>query len=124
MVGLSHGKCERMIKNYLHVSHFLSFSKFYLVCFQSDPQQVCTALGLCGSKQSNKVSAELITNSVPLKKHLLSLKPKGAILKSQPYRASPQCVLCEFVMSELKNLLNQNSTEVRSNQIHRFLTWN
>ena len=51
-------------------------------------------------------------STLPLAKNFLPLKPKKAILKSKPYKASPQCVLCEFVMTELKTLLSENATEV------------
>jgi len=60
----------------------------------------------------NKVVAKLIMSSLPSTKPVLASKAKPAILKSKPYRASPQCVLCEFVMNELKSLINENSTKV------------
>ena len=51
-------------------------------------------------------------STLPLAKNFLSSKPKKAILKSKPYKASPLCVLCEFVMTELKTLLSENATQV------------
>ncbi|KAL9985000.1 hypothetical protein ACROYT_G007351 [Oculina patagonica] len=83
----------------------------------SDPQQVCTSLGLCNSKKAVKVDAKLITSSVPLKKHLKTIiapvlaAAKPAVLKSKPYKASPECVLCEFVMDKLDSILKENATE-------------
>ena len=86
--------------------------------FQSDPQQVCTSLGLCDSKESKKVDAKLIMSSLPLKKHLTTILAPGlaaakpAVIKSKPYKASFECVLCEFIMDKLDSILKENATEV------------
>ncbi|XP_073239351.1 prosaposin-like [Porites lutea] len=82
-----------------------------LLALMADPQQACTALGLCQSKQKKVIAAKLIMSTLPLAKNFLSSKPKKAILKSKPYKASPLCVLCEFVMTELKTLLSENATQ-------------
>ncbi|XP_068710683.1 prosaposin-like [Montipora capricornis] len=74
-----------------------------------DPQQVCTALGLCTSKAKETVAAKLIFKPLPLRPHSVASKP--AIFKSKPYRASPQCILCEYVMGELKTILKENATQ-------------
>lgn len=94
-------------------------ANIYPLLFQSDPDQVCTEIGLCTSKESKKVDAKLIMSSLPLKKHLktilapgLAIAAKPAIIKSKPYRASPQCILCEFVMDKLDSILKDNATEV------------
>lgn len=91
-------------------NHCLAPTKIYVFCYQSNPQQVCTALGLCAAKQSNKVAAKLILSSLPLKQLHLAARP--AVLKSKPYRASSQCILCEFVMDKLKTLLSEGGTQV------------
>lgn len=82
-----------------------------LVELVSDPKQVCTALGLCSSKQKKVIAAKLIMGSLPLAKNFLASKPKPAVLKSKPYRASPLCIICEFAMTELKTLLSENATQ-------------
>lgn len=92
----------------------------FFCCFQADPKQVCTALGLCASEKSKKVDAKLITSSLPLKNHLKSImapalvaaKPEPTVIKSKPYRASPDCILCEFIMRELDSILQKNATKV------------
>lgn len=81
---------------------------------------MCTALGLCDSKKSKKVDAKLVTSSLPLKNHLKTIlapvlvaaKPKPAVIKSKPVKASAECILCEFVMKELDSILQENATQV------------
>lgn len=88
--------------------------------FQDDPKQVCTALGLCSSKKSNKVDAKLVTSALPLKNHLKTIlapvlvaaKPSAAVIKSKPFKASGECILCEFIMKELDTILQENATKV------------
>ena len=81
---------------------------------------MCTALGLCDSKKSNKVDAKLVTSSLPLKNHLKTIlapvlvaaKPKHTVIKSKSIKASDECILCEFVMKELDSILQENATQV------------
>ncbi|XP_015757258.1 PREDICTED: prosaposin-like [Acropora digitifera] len=75
----------------------------------ADPQKVCTALGLCTSQVKKTVAAQLIFNSLPLKKHLFA--PKKTVIISKPYKASAACILCEYVITTLKGILNENSTK-------------
>ncbi|KAJ7383615.1 hypothetical protein OS493_026801 [Desmophyllum pertusum] len=81
----------------------------------SDPKQVCTALGLCTSMKNKKVDAKLIMSSLPMKTilapALVAVKPKLAAIKSKPYKASPECILCEWLMEKLATILKQNATE-------------
>ena len=77
-------------------------------------------MGLCDSKKNKQVEAKLIFKPLPLKKQLktiltpvvLAAKPKAAVVKSKPYKASPECVLCEFIMDKLDSILKENATEV------------
>ena len=81
---------------------------------------MCTAVGLCDSKKSKKVDAKLVTSSLPLKNHLKTIlapvlvaaKPKPAVIKTKPVKASTGCILCEFVMKELDDILQENATQV------------
>lgn len=57
------------------------------------------------------VAAQLIFDSLPLKKHLFA--PKKTVISSKPYKASAVCILCEYVMTTLKGILSENSTKVR-----------
>ena len=57
------------------------------------------------------VAAQLIFNSLPVKKHLFA--PKKTFISSKPYKASAVCILCEYVMTTLKGILSENSTKVR-----------
>lgn len=82
-----------------------------LPLFQADPQKVCTALGLCSAQVKKSVAAQLIFNSLPLKERFFA--PKKTVISSKPYRASATCILCEYVMTTLKGILNENSTKVR-----------
>ncbi|GFN91862.1 proactivator polypeptide, partial [Plakobranchus ocellatus] len=54
---------------------------------QYKPQQVCTLLGLCTSTTKTQAAASV--------------------------KAGPQCILCEFVMNQLDNILAENSTEAQ-----------
>ena len=81
---------------------------------------MCTALGLCSSMKSNKVDAELVSSALPLKTHLKTIlapvlvaaKPNAAVIKSKPFKASAECILCEFIMKELDTILKENATKV------------
>lgn len=83
--------------------------------YLADPQQLCTMLGLCSSKVK-QVEAKLIFK--PLQKQMktlmtplvLAAKHKSAVVKSKPFKASPQCILCEFIMDKLDSILKQNAT--------------
>ncbi|KAK3744542.1 hypothetical protein RRG08_056678 [Elysia crispata] len=57
-----------------------------LLLLQFKPQQVCTRLGLCTSKSPAQVSK---------------------------VRDGPQCTICEFVMTELDNMLSDNATQAQ-----------
>lgn len=101
----------------LNLCYKINYQNFSF-CFQSDPKQVCTALGLCTSMKNKKVDAKLIMSSLPMKTilapALVAVKPKLAAIKSKPYKASPECILCEWLMEKLETILKQNATKVLS----------
>lgn len=93
---------------------------FFCVSFQADPKQVCTELGLCTSMKSKKADAKLVTSALPLKNHLKTIlapvlvaaKPPATVIKSKPFKATAECILCEFIMKELDGILKENATKV------------
>ena len=66
-----------------------------------DPDTVCKAISLCSA---NGVSAKTREAAVLKKEKVMESKVTA--------KASPQCVLCEFVMKQLDDILGQNATQV------------
>lgn len=80
-----------------------------------NPAEDCQALGFCSAKEYPLIDmqpAEIeITHD-----DVIALQQNGP--KMTHVGTSVQCVLCEFVMTQLDNMLTQNATEVRR---HKFL---
>lgn len=89
-----------------------------ILAYVKDPKQVCTALGMCAAKDKSAILATLLKNSIPYE-NLVPVLESGPIImkpvkKSHPLKkidASPECILCEFVMRELDNLVSENATQ-------------
>jgi len=69
------------------------------------PEQICTALALCSGEQK-----------IPQMDTTLTFSPlllRGAPMQKAPLQAkvSPQCVLCEYLMTKLESILAKNATE-------------
>ncbi|XP_052768278.1 uncharacterized protein LOC128208756 [Mya arenaria] len=56
-----------------------------LLIHEIDPKTICTSIGLCATKE--------------------------VVLKERPVKGGPECVLCEFVLKEIDNLLKGNKSE-------------
>lgn len=69
---------------------------FELIAEELDPATRCQSLGFCTALNKNKISE----NATPQLVHT----PKKV-------KASPQCVMCEFVMREIDGMLTNNATE-------------
>ncbi|XP_053383474.1 uncharacterized protein LOC123564714 [Mercenaria mercenaria] len=82
-------ECNAFVKDYGPIVVQLILSRF-------TPEQVCTAIGLCSSRQQTQWGTFV---------KILPEKNKDQL------KSSPECALCEFVMTELKTLLKENSTE-------------
>ena len=70
-----------------------------------DPKTICQTIGFCNA---TKVESKLTV--VPLSSpigtvHIIAPEPKRKV-------SSPQCVLCEFVMNKLEQMIGTNATEV------------
>ncbi|XP_048579093.1 prosaposin [Nematostella vectensis] len=77
-----------------------------LVSLLSDGKKLCTEIGLC---TANKVKAMLVQAAAS---HKVMFTPKKHVLKATyPVKTSTECVLCEFVMKELDDMLSKNSTQ-------------
>lgn len=66
-----------------------------------DPESRCRSLGFCAT---DNVIRDPVQEATP------SRKPVSTPVTR--VEASPQCILCEFVMKEIDDLLGQNATEV------------
>lgn len=92
-----------------------------------NPQQVCVYLKLCTDKEpapADTITGE-IGKAIALKLvhfiHKLLLETNqihdytynGKFLLKQTSSASPQCVLCEFIMKEIDDKLKDKNDEVR-----------
>ncbi|XP_022910966.2 prosaposin [Onthophagus taurus] len=77
------------------------------------PQNICVALKLCNEKAPDKPitpvhveDVEILTNEIP--DHT---KNGVSYAESKQVENKPQCVICEFAMSKLQNLLQNKTTE-------------
>jgi len=110
---------------------------FELLATELDPKTRCSSLGFCSTALPNEAAAASkpmlsLTPSKKASQPMMSLTPsKPAIqpaMKLTPAKpalqptdltdavklslgVSPQCVLCEFIMKELKSLIGDNATE-------------
>jgi len=77
----------------------------------ANPKQICTELHLC-SASKEKIMAALLEKALPNKLKAFAPKFGKQILKaSKPVKASPQCILCEFIASKLDQMLGNNATQ-------------
>jgi len=74
---------------------------FQLLATELDPNTRCRSLGFCPA------AAVPTGNSRPM----IDLTPAKPVSHHLTVSASPECVLCEFVMNELKSLIGDNATE-------------
>ena len=74
---------------------------------------------MCAAKDKSAILATLLKNSIPHENPFSILEPGPIIVKPvkgshhlKKVDASPRCILCEFVMRELDDLISENSTQV------------
>ncbi|KAK3726300.1 hypothetical protein QZH41_012728 [Actinostola sp. cb2023] len=78
----------------------------------ANPKQLCIEFGLCSASRE-KIMAVLLQKALPVKlKSFAGFNLKKHILKAiNPVKASAECILCEFIASELDDLLGKNATQ-------------
>lgn len=79
------------------------------------PQEVCTYLKLCPASVDVELippvygeRMDILTNEIPQSEEITEVKVET---KMKP-KASPVCILCEFVMEKVDESLRDNATEV------------
>lgn len=92
------------------VCYFLLFNQ----CFDQDADEDCKMIGLCSSVEFETYP---LMDLVPAK---ITQNDLAAFRESGPKMTAPvpaECTLCEFVMKEVDDLLEKNSTEVSQNRL-------
>lgn len=90
-LGALKGACDEAVETY-------GPELFMLLAAELDPDTFCAAIGLCSGK--------IVSNKLPSLPMLMKQAPPPKKLK-----ASTTCVLCEFVMNEVDEMLGDNRTE-------------
>lgn len=77
-----------------------------------DPESRCRSLGFCAT---DNVIRDPVREATPSRKPVSTPVTRVA--------ASPQCILCEFVMKEIDDLLSKNATEVFAILLYLSCSW-
>ncbi|XP_026879158.2 prosaposin isoform X1 [Electrophorus electricus] len=109
---LGPGLCD-MCKQY--VSQYGSLVIQQLMSMEEQPKDICTRIGVCSSSPMPMYTL-VAAKSIPLVKTVPATKVVEATsLKSAKKmvraREPPQCAICEFVMRELENMIQDHTTE-------------
>jgi len=79
---------------------------FQLVASEMDPQTVCDNMGMCSAKAKTSTAA-VIRAAMPQ-------VPQQAMVELTPAKhvqSGSACIICETVLTELKNIIDSNATE-------------
>ncbi|KAK7113801.1 prosaposin-like [Littorina saxatilis] len=79
---------------------------FQILVAELDPKTICQTIGVCNATKTDKK-----LTAVPLSSPMGTVHILPAQLAKVKVAASPQCALCEFVMSKLESMLTTNATE-------------
>ncbi|GFR60011.1 proactivator polypeptide, partial [Elysia marginata] len=118
-------QCNVFVKQY--------FGELVTILLQYKPQQICTLLRFCSSTQQpalpheewkaacvefvDKYASDIVELLLVLKPEdiciNLKLCPNKTAAQTLKVNDGPQCVLCEFVVSQLDKMLSDNATEAQ-----------
>jgi saposin len=82
---------------------------FQLLATELDPNTRCRSLGFCAVAEATVGKSEPTVGKTQPMVDLSPAKPASHLTIS----ASPECILCEYVVNELKSLIGDNATEAQ-----------
>lgn len=100
--GALQDQCKELINSYLPML-------INLLENEMAPDTICKTLGFCSADGQTAVNKDMQNLAMLYRKIGMVQLP----VKTAPVKASPQCILCEYIMSEIDKMLENNKTEAQ-----------